>query len=51
MSGVLFAMNRYEFFMENKNMIRKFCACKPSENNIEPHQNFTGFCEKHGGFG
>ena len=48
-SGVVFAVNRYECFMENKNMIRKFCGCKSSEKiNIEPHQNFNGPYKKHG---
>ena len=47
MSGVVFAVNRYECFMENKNMIRTFCGCKPSKkNNIEPHQNCTGSYKK-----
>ena len=38
------AVNRYECFMENENMIRTFWGCKPCKknNNIEPHQNFTG---------
>ena len=35
------AVNRYECFMENKNIIRTFCGCKPSKN-IKPHQNFIG---------
>ena len=30
-SGVVFAVNRYKCFMENKNMIRNFCGCKPSK--------------------
>ena len=43
-SRVVFAVNRYECVMENKNKIRTFCDCKPSKkNNIEPHQNFTVF--------
>ena len=29
-SGVVFAVNRYEGFMEIKSMIRTFCGCKPS---------------------
>ena len=31
--------------MENKKTIRTFCGCKPykKKNNIEPHQNFTGY--------
>ena len=42
-SWIVFAVNRYECFMENRN-IRRFCGCKPfkKKNNIEPHQNFTG---------
>ena len=30
-SWVVFAVNRYECFMENKNMIRTFCDSKPSK--------------------
>ena len=30
-SGVVFTVNRYEYFMENKNMIRTFCGCEPSK--------------------
>ena len=46
MSGVVFAVNRWKFFMESKKM-KTFCDCKPSKkNNIEPHQNFTGFYRK-----
>ena len=45
-SWVVFAVNRYECFMENKNMIRTFCSCKTKKNNIEPHQNFTGSYKK-----
>ena len=30
-SGVIFVVNRYKCFMENKNTIRTFCGCKPSE--------------------
>ena len=26
--GVIFTVNTYECFMENKNMIRTFCDCK-----------------------
>ena len=39
--------------MENKNMIRTFCGCKPSKKkkNIEPHQNFTGSYKKCEGSG
>ena len=51
-SEVVFAVNRSECIMENKNIIRTFCGCKPSrENNIEPHQSFTGYYKKHGGSG
>ena len=43
-------VTRYECFMENKNMIRTFCVCKPSKKaDIEPYQNFTGSYKKHGG--
>ena len=48
-SAVVFAVNRYECFMENKNMIRKFCGYKPSKSNIELHQKFTVSYKKHGG--
>ena len=41
-SGILFAVNRYDFFMEKKNMIITFCTCKPLKNDFEPHQNFIG---------
>ena len=30
-SGVIFAVNRYEYFIENKNIVRTFCGCKPSK--------------------
>ena len=40
MSGVIFVVNRYEYLMENKNIIKTFCDCKPLD--IYPHQNFTG---------
>ena len=29
-SEVVFAINRYECIMENENIIRTFCGCKPS---------------------
>ena len=33
-------------------MVRTFCGCEPSkENNIEPHQNFTGSYKKCEGSG
>ena len=28
-SGVVFAVNRYECFMEIENMLKTFCGCKP----------------------
>ena len=39
--------------MENKNLIRTFCGCKPSKkkNKIEPHQNFSGSYKKCEGSG
>ena len=41
-SGGVFTVNRYEYFMEKKIIIRTFCGSKRSKkNNIEPHQNFT----------
>ena len=49
-SWVVFAVNRYECFMENKNMLRIFSGCKPSKkNNIESH--FTGCYKKYEGSG
>ena len=52
-SWSVFAVNRYESFMENKNMIRTFCGCKPwkKKNNVEPQQNFTGSYKKCEGSG
>ena len=50
-SAVVFAVNRYECFTENKNMIRTFCGYKPSKNNIELHQKFIISYKKHGGSG
>ena len=49
-SWAVFAVNRYECFMENKNMLRIFSGCKPSKkNNIESH--FTGSYKKYEGSG
>ena len=46
----MFAVNRYECFMENKNK-KTFCNCKISKkNHIEPHQNFTCCYKKQGGY-
>ena len=42
------AVNRYEYFMENKNIT--FCCCKLSKNNIKPDQNFACY-KKHAGSG
>ena len=47
-SGGVFGVNRYECFMENKNIT--FCRCKLSKNNFKPDQNFTCYKE-HGGSG
>ena len=33
MPWIVFAVNRYECFMENKNIISTFCGCKPSKKN------------------
>ena len=44
-SGIVFAVNRYECFMV---VLRKFCGCKPSKNNIEPHQNLLFLVKKRG---
>ena len=30
-SGVVFVVNRYQHFMENKSIIRAICDCKPSK--------------------
>ena len=27
--------------MENKNIIRTLCGCRPKRNNIKPHENFN----------
>ena len=41
MSGVVFAVSRYEYFMKNKkNNILPLQTF--TKNNIEPNQNFTG---------
>ena len=49
-SWVVFAVNRC--FMENKNMLRIFCSCKPSKkNNTESQQNFIGSYKKYEGSG
>ena len=45
-SGVIFVVNRYECFMENKNIRKTFCGFKPSKKGIQPHQNFTGSYNK-----
>ena len=37
-SGVIFAVDRYECFKENKNIIRTFCGSKPSKKK----RHFTG---------
>ena len=46
-------VKRYECFMENRNIIRKFCGCTlfKKKKNIEPHQNFTYYYKKHKGSG
>ena len=40
-SGIIFAVNKYECFMEYKNTTRPFYGCKPSK--IESRQNFISF--------
>ena len=47
-SGGVLAVNRYEYFMENKNI--PFSCCKLSKNNIKPDQNFACY-KKHAGSG
>ena len=34
MSCVVFLVNKYGCFVENKNMIKEFCGCKPSKKTI-----------------
>ena len=47
MSGLNFAVNSKEAFIENKDKIRTFWDWNRSKiKNIEPHQNFTGSYEK-----
>ena len=43
-----FAVNRYEFFVENKNTLRRtFCGCKKKANKKpQLYQNFTGSYKK-----
>ena len=43
MLEVIFAINRYERFMEHKTIIGTFCDCTPSKRDIQPHQKLTGF--------
>ena len=46
-TGILFAVNRYECFMECKSTIKgTFCGYKPSKKDIYPHQNFTDSYKK-----
>ena len=46
MPEVIFAIIKYERFMEYKSIIRTFCDCTPSKKDIQPHQKFTGFYKK-----
>ena len=49
-SEVDYAVNRYECFIENKNI--RTLIQNSQKGNIEPHQNFTGcIIKKHGGSG
>ena len=43
-SGVIFAVNRYKYFMENN--IRTICECKPKKIGVYSYQNFTGSYKK-----
>ena len=50
-SRVVFAVNRYECFMENKNLIRTFCGCKPSKQTKLTSSKFYWLIKKCGGSG
>ena len=43
-SGVIFTVNRYKYFMENK--IRTIYGCKPKKIGVYSYQNFTGSYKK-----
>ena len=44
--SVVFVVNRYKCFMENKNIIT-FCSCKSSQiSNIEAHENLLTAMKK-----
>ena len=51
-SWIVFAVNRYECFIENKNKVRIFCGCKPSiKKQHWASSKFTGFFKKREGSG
>ena len=50
-SRVVCAVNRYECFMENKNLIRTFCGCKPSKQTKLTSSKFYWLIKKCGGSG
>ena len=45
--GIIFVMNREEYFTKNKNKLRSVSGWNPLKNkNIEPHQYFTRSLKK-----
>ena len=46
MPGVILSVKKHGCLIENKNIVKTFCNCKPSSKNTEPHQNFTGSHKK-----
>ena len=46
MSGVIFAVNKYECFMKNKNIVRTSCGCKPSKKRYLVSSKFYRFLQK-----
>ena len=47
--GVIFTVNTYECFMENKNMIRTFCECKSSKTTLSLIKILLVFIKNRGG--
>ena len=50
-SRVVCAVNRYKRFMENKNLIRTFCVCKPSKQTKMTSSKFYWLIKNCGGSG
>ena len=44
MPGVIFIVNTYKCFMENKNMVRTFCGCKSSKTTLILIKILLFFC-------